>query len=74
MAFSDTTVGGLGLRSLEMEQELEKIFQLIPLWTTPNPVFSLHRFSLDLIQIEVGFLHQVMSLSYNLYSCLASSS
>ena len=39
MVDSDPSAGGLGLRSLQMEQGLETIFQLIALWTSPTPEF-----------------------------------
>ena len=54
MVDSDPSAGGLGLRSLQMEQGLETIFQLISLWNAPTPAFYLFRSSLELLKIEAG--------------------
>ena len=70
----DPAIGVLGLGSLEIESGLETILQLIDLYAAPTPAFSLLRCSLELLQIEVGSVHQVLSIPFKLFSPLPTSS
>ena len=58
------TVGGLSLKSLELEQGLEILGYITALWTSSTPSLTLLKTSLELLQLEVSLSTFVLHLSF----------
>ena len=69
---STAAVGGLGLKSLELEQGMESLSHLVGLWISNTPFSALLRTSLELLQLEVGTGTCMLHSSFKKLSCLAT--
>ena len=69
---SAAAVGSLGLKSLELEQDLERLSHLDVLWISSAPSSTLMRTSLELLQLELGSVSFVLHASFQKLSCLAT--
>ena len=65
-------IGGLGLRSLELEQGLEQLSLLTGLWTADTPSKSLLTTSLELLQLEAGSSKFILHLPFHTYAHLTT--
>ena len=64
-------IGGLDLKSLELEQGLSSLSTLAGLWLSSTPSSILLKTSLELLQLEVGSKLFVLHTNFKKYSCLA---
>lgn len=65
--------GGLGHKSLELEQGLERLSHMASLWSSPTPSDPLLRTSLKLLQLEVGSSALVLHLPFKRHTPLSTS-
>ena len=63
-------LGGLGLKTLDLEQGLRSISQLIYLWDSVNPDSNLLRVRLEFMQLEVGSARLALNASFSLHGYL----
>ena len=64
--------GGLGFRTLELEQGIESILHLISLWVKATSSSNILRVSLEYLQLEVGSKDLALNKSFLLHSYMAT--
>ena len=68
----DLALGGLGLRTLELEQGLKSISHLISLWDSSTPTSNLLRVSLEFLKLEVSKSDLALNKSFSPCGSLAT--
>ena len=68
-----SVVGGLRLRSLEIEQRLKQLSLITVLWSLSTPLSTLLKTSLELLQLEVGSSRFALYLSFSKYAHLVTT-
>ena len=72
MQFSPPIFGGLGLHSIEFESLAQSVNVFVSLYTANTPIKKLLQVAIEFLQLEAGFLGDVLSRDFSQYEGLVT--